>query len=175
MDEVKSKETPNFSLSDPGAKEFMEAINELRADWGKSAQTVSKVARQQLSLLAETLLDPNDDLPALKKLATSLASAPELRKNLAFLIRDFCAEHLRPEVRRFAGLMEMKLMKHDPARGMSWKDGSASPPDIISHIHDLMGELETAVNNNQRVGLKAADVANHVMILADLAGELGSV
>jgi NTP pyrophosphatase (non-canonical NTP hydrolase) len=69
--------------------------------------------------------------------------------------------------------MEMKLLKHDPARGQDWK--KKEPLELFGHISDLMRELETAVNNNHRIGLKAADIANHVMMLADLAGELESV
>jgi hypothetical protein len=136
----------------------------------------TRLARQHLSRLAEILLAEEtgpEGLELIKKLTASLVSNPDMRRNLAFLIRDYCADHLRPEVKRFAGLMEMKLLKHDPALGQQWKD--KEPVDVFSHINDLMNELEVAISNNRRIGLKAADVANHAMILADLAGELESV
>jgi NTP pyrophosphatase (non-canonical NTP hydrolase) len=133
----------------------------------------AKIARQHLSRMAERMLGGGEG-DELEELARAVAFNPNVRKSLAALIRDHWADHLRTEVKRFAGLMELKLLKHDPARGMSWKKG-ADPASIFMHIHDLMGELETAINNNQRIGLKAADIANHLMILADIAGDLDGV
>ena len=133
------------------------------------SSALTKLARQHLTRFAERLLGGG---PA--DFDNSFDANPVLRKKVAFLIRDFCAEHLRDEVKRFAGLMEMKLLKHDPARGTDWKIGSL-PSDIFAHINELMGELETAITNNQKVGIKAADIANHLMILTDLFGELDAV
>lgn len=92
---------------------------------------------------------------------------------MAYVVRDYCSQNLRPEILRFAGLMEMKLLKHDPARGQNWKNGDTSYH--MSRIKDIVDELQIAVCNHQKVGIKAADLANHAMMLADQAGELENV
>jgi len=134
--------------------------------------TVPKLARQHLSRLAEKLISGSNDLQDLKDMATSIASNPDLRKRVAFLVRDFCSDHMRPEIKKFAGLMEMKLLKHDPMRGESWKLG---PTNNMERIKAIVQELETAVSEGKRIGIKAADLANHAMMLADIAGDLEDV
>ena len=69
--------------------------------------------------------------------------------------------------------MEMKLLKHDPIRGQRWKGGDADYH--LERIEWIIEELKTAVLNNEKVGIKAADLANHAMMLADQAGELADV
>jgi hypothetical protein len=136
--------------------------------------TVPKLARQHLSRLAEKLISGSNYLQDLKDMATTLASNPDLRKRVAFLIRDFCSDRMRPEIKKFAGLMELKLLKHDPARGESWKSGGDSEHHL-ERISFISVELEKAVEARDRVGLKAADLANHAMMLADIAGDLEDV
>jgi hypothetical protein len=134
--------------------------------------TESRIAEQQLSRLAELLLG-DEGLEAFKAIVDSIAESSALRKKVAMIIRDHCAETMRPEIKRFAGLMEMKLRKHDPARGQRWKGGESD--FHIERIACIIDELELAVSRGQKVGLKAADLANHAMMLADQAGELEDV
>lgn len=135
-----------------------------------------KLARQHLSRLAERLLanvGGEDDLKHLREMITDLTANFDLRKRVALLIRDYYSDHMRPEIRKFAGLMEMKLVKHDPSRGERWKEG-----DVAHHmerIHAIVEELAAAVGTGKMVGLKSADLANHAMMLADIAGELEDV
>ena len=63
--------------------------------------SIARLARQHLSRWAENLLANEQGIEQVKKLALSLAGNPELRRNIAFLIRDFCAERMRSEIRRF--------------------------------------------------------------------------
>jgi len=138
----------------------------------------AKLARQHLSKLVESLLayTREEGVDKIKLMLVSLANNGELRKNVAFLIRDFCAENLRPEIRKFAGLMEVKLLKHDPVRGQCWKDADPSGPEHhLERIEAIAQELREAVVAKCQVGLKAADLANHAMMLADIAGELDDV
>jgi hypothetical protein len=136
--------------------------------------TVPKLARQHLARLAEKLISGSDDLQDLKDMAASIALNPDLRKRVAFLIRDFCSDHMRPEIKKFSGLMELKLLKHDPARGEGWKS-SGDSSHHLERISFIAAELEKAIEAGKRVGLKAADLANHAMMLADIAGDLEDV
>jgi len=131
-----------------------------------------RIAEQQLSRLAELLLG-DEGIEAFKAIMGVVAESAELRRKMAMIIRDHCAQTMRPEIRRFAGLMEMKLRKHDPARGQRWKTGDAE--HHLERISYILEELEQAVSARKRVGLKAADLANHAMMLADQAGELQDV
>jgi len=136
------------------------------------------IARQHLSRLAERLLaniGGADDLQRLKDMTSTLAGNPPLRKNIALLIRDFCADHMRPEVKKFAGLMEMKLLKHDPARGAKGWKRDDDPQQHLARLSVILEELAKALKDGNQVGLKAADLANHAMMLADIAGELDEV
>lgn len=130
------------------------------------------IAEQQLSRLAELLLG-DEGIDAFKAVMGVVAESAELRKKMAMIIRDHCSQTMRPEIRRFAGLMEMKLRKHDPVRGQRWKTGDAE--HHLERIEFIEHELKMAVRNKKRVGLKAADLANHAMMLADQAGELQDV
>lgn len=131
-----------------------------------------KLAQQHLSRLAEVLMGqatPEDVQQAI----FSWADSPALRKKMALIIRDYCSDHLRPEIKKFAGLMELKLRKHDPARGQRWKTGDTE--HHLERISYILSELEAAVEEGQRVGIKAADLANHAMMLADQFGELEDI
>lgn len=131
-----------------------------------------RLAQQHLSRLAEVLLgdaNPED----VQKSILSWVDSPSLRKKMALIIRDYCSDHMRPEIKKFAGLMELKLRKHDPVRGDMWKRD-----DAVAHLDQIeviLGELQNAVNGGGRVGIKAADIANHAMMIADQYGELQDI
>ena len=131
-----------------------------------------KLAQQHLSRMAEIFLSETDKASVMSAVASLLQNG-NLRKKMAHIVRDYCSMQLRPEISRFAGLMEMKLLKHDPARGQSWKSGDAE--HHLQRIKAILDELQIAVWNNEKVGIKAADLANHAMMLADQAGELEGV
>lgn len=135
------------------------------------SNTASKIAKQHLSLLGEVLLG-DESVESISSVLKAMVDRPELRKSIALIVRDYCSHNLRPEIKKFAGLMEMKLRKHDPVRGQSWKLG---PTNNIERIRAILDELELAVEEGRRVGTKAADLANHAMMLADRAGELEDV
>ncbi len=134
--------------------------------------TDDKIARQALSRMAEVFLT-DDDVVSVMTAIASLTENHSLRKRMAYIVRDYCSQHLRPELLKFAGLMEMKLIKHDPARGRSWKSGDM--PYYLHRVRAILAELEEAVESGHKVGVKAADLANHAMMLADLAGDLKDV
>lgn len=134
--------------------------------------TEEKLAQQHLSRMAEVFLTV-DDPDVIMTTVAGLIQNSLLRKKMARIVRDYCAQNLRPEIHKFAGLMEMKLLKHDPARGQDWKSGDTE--HHMARIRAITGELDQAVDDGQRVGVKAADLANHAMMLADLAGELEDV
>lgn len=134
--------------------------------------TDDKIARQALSRMAEVFLT-EDNVNDVMTAIANLAENHSLRKRMAFIVRDYCAQRLRPELLKFAGLMEMKLVKHDPAHGRSWKNRDMEYN--MRCIKDILEELEAAVESRRRVGVKAADLANHAMMLADIAGDLEDV
>lgn len=131
-----------------------------------------KLAQQHLSRMAEVFLNEADKESVMSAVA-GLIQNGSLRKKMAHIVRDYCAMHLRPEILRFAGLMEMKLLKHDPIRGQRWKGTDADYH--LGRIEAIIDELKIAVANHEKVGIKAADLANHAMMLADQAGELEDV
>jgi hypothetical protein len=134
--------------------------------------TEDKLAQQHLSRLAEVLLGDatSEEIDAA---IFAWADSPGLRKKMALIIRDYCSDHVRAEIKKFAGLMEMKLRKHDSARGQRWKTGDAE--HHLERISYIVNELEEAVQEGRRVGIKAADLANHAMMLADQFGELQDI
>lgn len=134
--------------------------------------TKDEIARQNISRMAEVFLTQVDNESVVAAL-TGLIQSSDLRRKTAHIIRDYCSQRLRPELVKFAGLMEMKLLKHDPARGQRWKGGDADYH--LERIEAIIDELKIAVANRERVGIKAADLANHAMMLADQAGELEDV
>jgi NTP pyrophosphatase (non-canonical NTP hydrolase) len=134
--------------------------------------TEDKLAQQHLSRIAEVFLT-EDDQEVIMPLMAGLLGNNSLRKKMARVVRDYCAQNLRPEILKFAGLMEMKLLKHDSARGQRWKSGDAE--HHIARIKAITEELDRAVDEGKRIGVKAADLANHAMMLADQAGELEDV
>lgn len=132
----------------------------------------NRIAQQHISRMAEVFLtDPNKD--TIMMVISNLIESEGQRKNMAYIVRDYCSERLRKELKKFAGLMEMKLLKHDPSRGRSWKSGDAE--FHLKRIRAITDELEDAVEEGRKVGIKAADLANHAMMLADQAGELEDV
>lgn len=134
--------------------------------------TKDEIARQNISRMAEVFLTQVDNESVVSAL-TGLIQSSDLRRKTAHIIRDYCSQRLRPEIVKFAGLMEMKLLKHDPARGQRWKGGDAK--HYLARIVSITEELKIAVADNCKVGIKAADLANHAMMLADQAGELEDV
>lgn len=134
--------------------------------------TEDKLAQQHLSRMAEVFLTEDDEDRVLTTVA-GLIKKDGLRRKMARIVRDYCAQNLRPEIKKFAGLMELKLLKHDPARGQDWKSGDSE--HHIARIKAIIEELEQATFDGKRVGVKAADLANHAMMLADQAGELEDV
>lgn len=131
-----------------------------------------RVAEQQLCLMAELLLC-DASAGDFKAVIGVMAESRDLRKKVAMIIRDHCAATMRPEIKKFAGLMEMKLRKHDPVRGERWKTGDAEYH--IERLESILEELHNATDQHKRVGLKSADLANHAMMLADQFGELDDV
>jgi hypothetical protein len=135
-------------------------------------ETEDKLAQQHLSRMAEVFLtDANKE--SVLVTVTGLLQKSGLRRKIAHIIRDYCSQNLRPEIVRFAGLMEMKLLKHDPVRGQSWK--SCDKDYLLQRIKAVADELHVAVYNGEKIGIKAADLANLAMMLADQAGELEKV
>ena len=127
-------------------------------------------ALQKLSRFIELLLSGEEDEDALTTAINSFTRDPDLQKKVIQLARDRYSAEARPELKKFLGLMEMKLQKHDPERKQSWKGGA--PAHHIRQLRVIVDELEVAVEEGRQVGLKAADAANHAMMLADQAGEL---
>ena len=130
-------------------------------------------ALQKLSRFVELLMSGEEDGEALTIALNSFARDPDIRRKVIQFARDRYSEEARPELKKFVGLMEMKLQKHDPERKQSWKGGA--PAHHIRQIRVIADELEAAVDEGRQVGLKAADIANHAMMLADQFGELGDV
>ena len=132
----------------------------------------NRTAQQYISRMAEIFLTDADKDNIILAISSLIESSYQ-RKNMALIVRDYCAQQLRPEIKKFAGLMEMKMLKHDPARGRSWKSTDAE--FHLTRIRAIIEELEDAVDEGRKVGIKAADLANHAMMLADQAGELEDV
>lgn len=88
---------------------------------------------------------------------------------------------LRPVVQRFAELMERQLRWHDEKyRGESWH-GETDPAGLFYHAAEELGDLAKELRNRgdgtnySRTPLlakEAADVANMVMMIADVCGGL---
>lgn len=82
---------------------------------------------------------------------------------------------LRPEVRRFAEVMEIALRKHDKDRGVSWKtvDLLDLRDGLDTEYDELTKELDRTVHKPQfgpALLKECADVANFCMFLADRRG-----
>ena len=80
---------------------------------------------------------------------------------------------VRPEVSRFAGLMEAQLIKHDDKLG--WKNEYIKFlfDRLIEEANELFELLKSpAVVDPVRIGEEAADVANFAMMIADVCGAL---
>lgn len=80
---------------------------------------------------------------------------------------------LRPEVARFAGVMESRLRQNDHKPG--WKQDGVR--ELIWRLWDEAGELDVATIPEQGrtagdITAEAADVANFAMMIADVCGGL---
>lgn len=136
-------------------------------------KTKDRLAQQHLSRMAEVFLT-EDNTDTVASMVVGLIENGGLRKKMGRIVRDYCSDHMRSEITKFAGLMEMKLLKHDSARGQrGWKDGQ--PDFYLDRIEAIVVELRHAVEQSKSVGIKAADLANHAMILADMFGELEDI
>lgn len=91
------------------------------------------------------------------------------------LVRDYADKlnFLRPEVLGFATLMEQKLRANDHKPG--WKGDY--PDDLWHRAVEELNELHVAISQPtsvDNIGKEAADVANMVMMIADIYGALRS-
>lgn len=76
---------------------------------------------------------------------------------------------LRKEVRLFAEAMERRLQANDHKPG--WKDDT--PDALLDRVDDELLELHMAVATGKgAILLEAADVANFLMMVVDVCGEL---
>ena len=76
---------------------------------------------------------------------------------------------LRKEVRLFAEAMERRLQANDHKPG--WK--GEAPDALLDRVDDELLELHMAVAAGRgAILLEAADVANFLMMVADVCGEL---
>ena len=78
---------------------------------------------------------------------------------------------LRKEVRLFAEAMELRLQANDHKPG--WKDDTAEA--LLDRVDDELLELHMAVAANPgktAILLEAADVANFLMMVVDVCGQL---
>jgi hypothetical protein len=79
---------------------------------------------------------------------------------------------VRPEVDRFAQLMEVELRNHDDRPG--WKNDDVY--DLLNHLEDEIRELREAVFESDGDGIvnvslvesEAVDVGNMAMMVADV-------
>lgn len=74
---------------------------------------------------------------------------------------------LRPEVARFAQLMERRLRANDHKGG--WRGDT--PHALLRRLREETDELYLAITAED-VGNEAADVANFAMMIADVCGAL---
>ena len=72
---------------------------------------------------------------------------------------------LRPEVRRFAERMELKLREHDDDRGNGWRQ--MFDEDIRERLDDELVELFAVWYDREERKVEAADVANFLMFLTE--------
>jgi hypothetical protein len=80
---------------------------------------------------------------------------------------------LRPEVLAFAQMMELRLREKDADKGTSWKEKQII--DLTVNVCTAARMIEKNIFPlNDAVSIKAlVDMANHCMMLADVAGALG--
>lgn len=86
---------------------------------------------------------------------------------------SFQVQELRPEVLRFALLMEQRLRENDEELGMAWK--FANPSDLFPSFMSKAFSTEKAIFSPHRPSpvKDAVDVANYAMMIADVSGALG--
>ncbi len=75
---------------------------------------------------------------------------------------------LRPEVLKFAGIMEGKLKQNDYKGGWLGCDIL----ELLFSLEEEVRELKRAIRDGGDLGEEAADVANYAMMIADKAGAL---
>ena len=75
---------------------------------------------------------------------------------------------LRPEVRKFAELMERELRHND------WKPGWKGESELylVQRLLQETAELVAVLRKGGDLGAEAADVANYAMMIADVSGWL---
>lgn len=78
--------------------------------------------------------------------------------------------NLRPEVQRFAELMELRLRANDHKPG--WKQDIL--PALFRRLQQEAAELDGAIDfgTADEIAREAADVANFAMMIADVCGAL---
>ena len=83
-------------------------------------------------------------------------------------------KQLRPEVLRFALLMEQRLCEKDEDKGSRWK--SKTPADLIVDTGLTAHRLMKSVTKNEtyKIVRHAIDLANYCMMVADVSGSLES-
>jgi hypothetical protein len=144
-----------------------------------------------ITAAGHTLIAEPSDHPGLDAMdanARLIVAAVNALPRLVARVRELEAERarLRPEVRRFAELMEEKLRANDHKGG--WQGDSAF--DLVARASEELDELDVAVSqhlarraelpavrshwlpNAMRVAREAADVANFAMMVADVCGAL---
>lgn len=79
---------------------------------------------------------------------------------------------LRPEVARFAGIMESCLRDNDHKPG--WKQDI--PPALFRRLQEEAAELDGAIDFGTpgEIAKEAADIANFAMFIADVCGGLNA-
>lgn len=73
---------------------------------------------------------------------------------------------MRPEVIKFAEMMELKMKNHDDIRGDAWK--KIDPATLLRCLRSQVDELEKELINQSVVAAayKAADVGNFAMMVS---------
>jgi uncharacterized coiled-coil protein SlyX len=127
-------------------KAVIEALQETIAAQERVISTKTAAVRALLDLRA--LWSPQE--------SAELSKVPEA---------DFGNIKLRPEVRKFAELMELKLRDNDHKRG--WDCESYSY--LFARLREEVEELTTAFGGgtDDEVAEEAADVANYCLMIAD--------
>lgn len=82
---------------------------------------------------------------------------------------------LRPSVRKFAELMELKLRGNDYKGG--WEGCSTQYlwdrlNDEMDELDEALGEFDCSKNKTKKIAMESADVANFAMMIADNFGKL---
>ena len=95
---------------------------------------------------------------------------PRVRRAVHELVEMATPDPVRPEVKRFAEIMEGRLKENYHKPG--WKDDKVS--SLLGRLIEETGELTIAMMRSEFSGVcrEAADVANFAMMIADVCGGL---